>query len=192
MTAASTAGVAAPEPFDAVDVIRTKRDKGTVSEDALRWMIDAYTREYVADSQMAAFAMAVLLNGMTRDEIRVMTDAMSALLLLEPQSPAEHGVVGQLGVGRRLVGAQFVGEPSVLQEPARGLPVFLVDQNAPRQDAERAFQHAHVLVEHQMMNRRGLQQRFDRGDQHGVVGADEFAHALQLRRRSSAGARCAR
>lgn len=68
----------AVEPFDAVDVIRAKRDKGVVPDDALRWMIDAYTREYVADSQMAAFAMAVLLNGMTRDEIRVMTDAMIA------------------------------------------------------------------------------------------------------------------
>lgn len=66
------------EPFDAVDVIRAKRDGGRVPEDALRWMIDAYTREYVADAQMAAFAMAVLLNGMDRDEIRVMTDAMIA------------------------------------------------------------------------------------------------------------------
>ena len=70
--------MSAPEPFDAVDVIRIKRDKGQVPEDALRWMVDAYTREYVADSQMAAFAMAVLLNGMTREEIRVMTDAMIA------------------------------------------------------------------------------------------------------------------
>ena len=68
----------AVEPHDAVDVIRTKRDGGAVAEDALRWMIDAYTRGYVADSQMASFAMAVLLNGMTRDEIRVMTDAMIA------------------------------------------------------------------------------------------------------------------
>ncbi len=66
------------EPFDAVDVIRTKRDGGAVPEPALRWLIDAYTREYVADAQMAAFAMAVLLNGMTREEIRVMTDAMIA------------------------------------------------------------------------------------------------------------------
>ncbi|WP_110588451.1 thymidine phosphorylase [Microbacterium suaedae] len=66
------------EPFDAVDVIRTKRDGGAVPEPALRWMIDAYAREYVADAQMSAFAMAVLLNGMTRDEIRVMTDAMIA------------------------------------------------------------------------------------------------------------------
>ena len=66
------------EPFDAVDVIRAKRDRGEVPEDALRWMVDAYTREYVSDAQMAAFAMAVLLNGMSRDEIRVMTDAMIA------------------------------------------------------------------------------------------------------------------
>src|SRR6187431_1150046 len=41
-------------------------------------MVDAYTRGYVADAQMAAFAMAVLLNGMGRDEIRVMTAAMIA------------------------------------------------------------------------------------------------------------------
>ena len=66
------------EPFDAVDVIRAKRDGGEVPEAALRWMIDAYTRGYVADAQMSAFAMAVLLRGMTREEIRVMTDAMIA------------------------------------------------------------------------------------------------------------------
>jgi len=66
------------EPFDAVDVIRTKRDGGAVAEPALRWMIDAFTRGYVSDAQMASFAMAVLLNGMGRDEIRVMTDAMIA------------------------------------------------------------------------------------------------------------------
>jgi len=66
------------EPFDAVDVIRAQRDKTGLDHDALRWMIDAYTREYVTDAQMAAFAMAVLLNGMGRDEIRVMTDAMIA------------------------------------------------------------------------------------------------------------------
>ena len=64
------------EPFDAVDVIRAKRDGDPVPQDALRWMIDAYTRGYVSDAQMSSFAMAVLLNGMSRDEIRVMTDAM--------------------------------------------------------------------------------------------------------------------
>ncbi|WP_417562126.1 thymidine phosphorylase [Microbacterium sp.] len=66
------------EPFDAVDVIRAQRDKTGLDPDALRWLIDAYTRDYVTDAQMASFAMAVLLNGMDRDEIRVLTDAMIA------------------------------------------------------------------------------------------------------------------
>ncbi|MGB3375484.1 MAG: thymidine phosphorylase, partial [Microbacterium sp.] len=69
---------AAIEPFDAVDVIRAKRDGGVVGEAALRWMIDAYTRGYVSDAQMASFAMAIFQRGMERDEIRVMTDAMIA------------------------------------------------------------------------------------------------------------------
>ena len=64
------------EPFDAVDVIHAKRDGRAVPENELRWLVDAYTRGYVSDPQMAAFAMAVLLNGMSRDEIRVLTDAM--------------------------------------------------------------------------------------------------------------------
>ncbi|WEK60325.1 MAG: thymidine phosphorylase [Candidatus Microbacterium colombiense] len=66
------------EPYDAVDVIRSKRDGGVVAEPALRWMIDAYTRGYVSDAQMASFAMAIFQRGMERDEIRVLTDAMIA------------------------------------------------------------------------------------------------------------------
>ena len=66
------------EPFDAVDVIRIKRDGGVVPEAALRWLIDAYTRGYVSDAQMASFAMAIFQRGMERDEIRVLTDAMIA------------------------------------------------------------------------------------------------------------------
>ncbi|GAA2921150.1 thymidine phosphorylase [Microbacterium keratanolyticum] len=66
------------EPFDAVDVIHAKRDGGVVPEPALRWMVDAYTRGYVSDAQMASFAMAIFQRGMERDEIRVLTDAMIA------------------------------------------------------------------------------------------------------------------
>jgi thymidine phosphorylase len=68
----------AVEPFDAVDIIRTKRDSGTLSTEQINWLIDAYTRGYVADSQMSAFTMAVYLNGMERREIRDLTLAMIA------------------------------------------------------------------------------------------------------------------
>jgi thymidine phosphorylase len=64
------------EGFDAVDVIRTKRDRGELSDAQIDWVIGAYTRGAVAEEQMAALAMAVLLNGMTRREIARWTDAM--------------------------------------------------------------------------------------------------------------------
>lgn len=68
----------AHESFDAVDLIRTKRDKGTLTNDEIDWMIDAYTRGAVADEQMSAMAMAILLNGMSREEIARWTKAMIA------------------------------------------------------------------------------------------------------------------
>jgi thymidine phosphorylase len=66
------------EPFDAVDLIHTKRDGGALSGDQLRWLVDAYTRGYVADEQMSAMTMAIFLNGMGPDEIRDLTLAMVA------------------------------------------------------------------------------------------------------------------
>ncbi|PZF79282.1 thymidine phosphorylase [Jiangella anatolica] len=68
--------MAVPEPFDAVDVIRTKRDRGELSDGQIDWVVDAYTRGVVADEQMSALAMAILLNGMERREIARWTDAM--------------------------------------------------------------------------------------------------------------------
>ena len=64
------------EPFDAVDVIRTKRERQTLSDDQIAWVIDAYTRGVVADEQMSALAMAIFLNGMGRPEIERWTRAM--------------------------------------------------------------------------------------------------------------------
>lgn len=64
------------EAFDAVDVIRTKRDGGQLSNDQIDWVIDAFTRGVVADEQMSALAMAIFLNGMSRAEIARWTDSM--------------------------------------------------------------------------------------------------------------------
>jgi thymidine phosphorylase len=66
------------EPFDAVSVIRTKRDAGRIPDDQVDWVIDAYTRGVVADEQMSALAMAILLNGMEPDELSRWTNAMIA------------------------------------------------------------------------------------------------------------------
>ena len=66
------------EPFAAVDVIATKRDGGRIPDEQLDWVIDAYTRGVVADEQMAALAMAILLNGMAPDELARWTAAMIA------------------------------------------------------------------------------------------------------------------
>jgi thymidine phosphorylase len=64
------------EKFDAVDVIRTKRDGGVLSDAQIDWVIEAYTRGAVADEQMSALAMAILLRGMTPAEIATWTLAM--------------------------------------------------------------------------------------------------------------------
>ncbi|NMR19907.1 thymidine phosphorylase [Cellulomonas fimi] len=70
--------MSAAEPFDAVDVIRTKRDRGRLNDAQIDWVVDAYTRGVVAEEQMSALTMAILLNGMERAEIARWTAAMIA------------------------------------------------------------------------------------------------------------------
>jgi thymidine phosphorylase len=62
--------------MDVIDVIVTKRGGGRLSREQIDWVVDAYTRGVVADEQMSALAMAILLNGMTRPEIAAWTEAM--------------------------------------------------------------------------------------------------------------------
>jgi thymidine phosphorylase len=64
--------------FDAPTVIRTKRDGGRLSDAAIDWVIDAYTNGQVADEQMSALLMAIVLRGMDRGEIARWTAAMLA------------------------------------------------------------------------------------------------------------------
>ncbi|TDC66669.1 thymidine phosphorylase [Actinomadura sp. GC306] len=62
--------------MDAIDVIRAKRDGGALTPEQIDWAVDAYTRGTIAEEQMAALAMAILLNGMTRPEVARWTEAM--------------------------------------------------------------------------------------------------------------------
>lgn len=64
------------EKFAAVEIISAKRDRNELNDAQIDWVIDAYTRGVVADEQMSALLMAILLNGMNSREISRWTDAM--------------------------------------------------------------------------------------------------------------------
>jgi len=64
------------EKFAAVEIISAKRDRNELTDPQIDWVIDAYTRGVVADEQMSALLMAILLNGMNSREISRWTDAM--------------------------------------------------------------------------------------------------------------------
>jgi thymidine phosphorylase len=57
------------EKFATVDVIAAKRDNQELSDSQIDWFVDAYVRNVIAEEQMSAMAMAILLNGMNRREI---------------------------------------------------------------------------------------------------------------------------
>ena len=62
--------------YSAVELIIKKREHQALTTDEINWLVDAYTNGVVADEQMSAMAMAILLNGMEREEIRDLTMAM--------------------------------------------------------------------------------------------------------------------
>ena len=64
------------EAFSAAEIIAAKRDHHSLTDPQIDWVIDAYTRGAVADEQMSALLMAILLNGMEGREISRWTDAM--------------------------------------------------------------------------------------------------------------------
>src|SRR5690349_20260344 len=62
----------------AVSVIAAKRDGAELDDEQIDWVVDAFTRGEVADEQMSALAMAIVLRGMTRRELDRWTAAMIA------------------------------------------------------------------------------------------------------------------
>jgi thymidine phosphorylase len=62
--------------MEAVDVIRTKRDGGRLSDEQIRWFIASYTNGAIADEQAAALLMAIVWRGMDPAELSTWTDAM--------------------------------------------------------------------------------------------------------------------
>jgi pyrimidine-nucleoside phosphorylase len=106
--------------MNAVDIIARKRDGGELSRDEIQFMIGGMLSGEVADYQMAAWAMAVLLRGMTdreaHDLTMVMVDSGDVLDLsdLAPIVVDKHST-GGVGDKTTLVVAPLVA--------AAGLPV---------------------------------------------------------------------
>ncbi|MBV8931385.1 MAG: thymidine phosphorylase [Kutzneria sp.] len=87
--------------FSAIDVIRAKRDRATLTGEQIDWVVDAYTRGEVADEQMSALAMAILLNGMDSAETarwtRAMVDSGERLSLRADRPTVDKHSTGGVG-----------------------------------------------------------------------------------------------
>lgn len=64
--------------FDVVDLIRSKRSGLSLDDEQIDWLLDAYTRGFVADEQMSAMAMAIFFQGLDHRELSRWTAAMIA------------------------------------------------------------------------------------------------------------------
>ena len=63
-------------PIHMIDLIRKKRDRGTLSEDEIRFLVRGAASESIPLEQLSAWLMAAWLNGLELDEIRALTVAM--------------------------------------------------------------------------------------------------------------------
>lgn len=61
----------------AIDIIAKTRDKKRLSREEIEFLVDGYTKGAIPDYQVAAWAMAVLLNSMNHEEIAHLTLAMA-------------------------------------------------------------------------------------------------------------------
>ena len=100
------------------------------------------------------------------------------------QRPAEEGVVGHGSVahGPSLKRVRLPSSTSQASRPAsrerapRRRPVAVIDQQPAREGADRAFDHAHVLIGNEAGDAGLPQHRLGEADQHGVVAAQHFTH----------------
>ena len=85
--------------MDAIDVIRTKRDGGELTDEQVRWFIASYTAGTVADEQAASLLMAIFFRGMSPAELTCWTAAM-----IESGERLDLSAVGRATVDKHSTG----------------------------------------------------------------------------------------
>ena len=109
-----------------------------------------------------------------REQHGVVTGAVARLQLPQTQLSAEKCVLGAFGQPAQSSARNSWARPASAEDLSRLAVVVLMNQDPARQHAERAFDDAHVLVQHQMMDVGAVEQRADRRNQHDIVGPNQF------------------
>lgn len=65
-----------PKTYNAVSIIRKKRDGKRLNKGEIAYLIESYTLGNIPDYQMSAFLMAAFLNGLNAEEASVLTSSM--------------------------------------------------------------------------------------------------------------------
>jgi pyrimidine-nucleoside phosphorylase len=78
--------------MNAAQIIARKRDGHSLRDEEIAWIIDGFVREEVADYQMSALAMAIVLRGMDDRETAMLTERMlaSGVTLSWPAAGGPH------------------------------------------------------------------------------------------------------
>ncbi len=58
------------------DIIKRKRDGGTLTKDEIKFLVDGYTAGRIPDYQMSAFTMAIFFQGASKEETVALTECM--------------------------------------------------------------------------------------------------------------------
>ena len=59
-----------------VDIISKKKNKQELTSEEIKYVIDGYVSDQIADYQMSSLLMAIVLNGMTNNEVFALTESM--------------------------------------------------------------------------------------------------------------------
>src|SRR5256885_13133099 len=136
----------------AYDLIRKKRDGGSLSAEELQYLVWGATTGGVADEQLSAFLMAVFFRGMSQDELRAWLNAMlhSGQVLdlsgIEGRKVDKHStggvgdkisiplapLVAVCGVRVPMVSGRGLGHTGGTLDKLESIPGFRVDLSAAR------------------------------------------------------------